>query len=152
MGIFSNWFGSSSASSSGGAGKIEAPRNAQGPPAAAGGSAKSNVWRSVFDPGSNPNIDKVGSSYYDTVHKPDDKSGSTWEQILRAQDFKRRSFSDIDRDKDGYVDAKELAAILPPSVVPAVDTSKLLQEVKPEIPGKMSRKEYQAVLDKYFLA
>lgn len=69
MGIFSNWFGSSSASSSGGAGKIEAPRNAQGPPAAAGGSSKSNVWRSVFDPGSNPNIDKVGSSYYDTVHK-----------------------------------------------------------------------------------
>lgn len=43
---------------------------------------------------------------------------------------------------------QELAAILPPSVAPAVDTSKLLQEVKPEIPGKMSRKEYQAVLDK----
>lgn len=41
-----------------------------------------------------------------TQPQPDDKSGSTWEQILRAQDFKRRSFSDIDRDKDGYVDAK----------------------------------------------
>lgn len=26
--------------------------------------------------------------------------------ILKAQDFKRRSFSDIDNDKDGYVDAK----------------------------------------------
>jgi hypothetical protein len=23
----------------------------------------------VFDPGSNPNIDRVGSAYYDTVHK-----------------------------------------------------------------------------------
>jgi hypothetical protein len=33
-------------------------------------------------------------------------SGSTWEQILKAQDFKRRSFSDIDRDRDGFVDAK----------------------------------------------
>jgi hypothetical protein len=32
--------------------------------------------------------------------------GSTWEQILKAQDFKRRSFSDIDRDRDGFVDAK----------------------------------------------
>lgn len=31
---------------------------------------------------------------------------TTWDMILKAQDFKRRSFSDLDRDKDGYVDAK----------------------------------------------
>lgn len=35
-----------------------------------------------------------------------DKAGSTWEHILKAEDFKRRSFSDIDRNKDGFVDAK----------------------------------------------
>jgi hypothetical protein len=28
---------------------------------------KPNVWRSVFDPGSNPNTKNVGASYYDTV-------------------------------------------------------------------------------------
>jgi hypothetical protein len=39
-------------------------------------------------------------------------SGSTWEQILKAQDFKRRSFSDIDRNQDGYVDAKVRCAEL----------------------------------------
>jgi len=35
-----------------------------------------------------------------------DKKGSTWEHILKADDFKRRSFSDIDRNNDGFVDAK----------------------------------------------
>jgi hypothetical protein len=39
-------------------------------------------------------------------------SGTTWEQILKAQDFKRRSFSDIDRNQDGYVDAKVRCAVL----------------------------------------
>lgn len=39
-------------------------------------------------------------------------SGSTWEQILKAQDFKRRSFSDIDRNQDGYVDANVCCAVL----------------------------------------
>lgn len=62
MGIFSGWFSGSSSS----AGKIQTPSSG---PAAASGPGKPNVWRSVFDPGSNPNIDKVGSAYYDTVHK-----------------------------------------------------------------------------------
>lgn len=64
MGLLSGWFSSSSS-----AGKIEQPSKqaaSSGPAAAAG---KPNVWRSVFDPGSNPNIDRVGSAYYDTVHK-----------------------------------------------------------------------------------
>jgi len=61
MGILSGWFSSSSSS----AGKVESNKQPAGPAAA----SKPNVWRSVFDPGSNPNIDKVGSSYYDTVHK-----------------------------------------------------------------------------------
>jgi len=144
MGIISNWFSGSST-----AGKVESKQPA-GPPAAAS-SSKPNVWRSVFDPGSNPNIDKVGSSYYDTVHKAEDKKGSTWEHILKAEDFKRRSFSDIDRNNDGYVDAKDLAAILPPSAK-TVDTSTLIAEVKPAVPGRLSRAEYQQALDKYFLA
>jgi hypothetical protein len=151
MGIFSGWFSGSSSS----AGKIETQKLAgsSAGPAAASGAGKPNVWRSVFDPGSNPNIDRVGSAYYDTVHKDGDKAGagSTWEQILKAQDFKRRSFSDIDRDKDGFVDAKELAAILPPSAK-AVDPAALIQEAKPATQGKLSRKEFNDVLDKYFLA
>jgi hypothetical protein len=149
MGIFSNWFSGSSSS----AGKIETTKTASAGPAAASGTGKPNVWRSVFDPGSNPNIDRVGSAYYDTVHKDGDKagSGSTWEQILKAQDFKRRSFSDIDRDRDGFVDAKELAAILPPSAK-AVDTAALIKEAQPATQGKLTRKEFNDVLDKYFLA
>jgi hypothetical protein len=147
MGLLSGWFGSSSGS----AGKIEQPSKQSDGPAAASG--KPNVWRSVFDPGSNPNIDRVGSAYYDTVHKEGDKAGSgtTWEQILKAQDFKRRSFSDIDRNQDGYVDAKELASIVPPSMK-TIDTAALIQEAKPSVQGKLTRKEFNDVLDKYFLA
>lgn len=32
-------------------------------------------------------------------------SPSTWEMILKAEDFRRRSFGDLDKNKDGYVDA-----------------------------------------------
>lgn len=136
MGILSTLFGSSSAGA------------ASGPHAQP--AVKRNVWRSVFDPGSNPNIDRVGSNYYDTVSDP--KAPSTWEMILKAEDFKRRSFSDIDRDKDGYVDAQELAAVIPPSMKAGVDASTLLKEARPATEGKLTRKEFSEVLDKYFLA
>lgn len=38
-----------------------------GAPGDRSGSKTQQVWRSTFDPGSNPNIGKVGSSYYDKV-------------------------------------------------------------------------------------
>lgn len=141
MGIISNWFGSGSSASA----QASPPSN--GPAAA----SKPNVWRSVFDPGSNPNIDRQGSNYYDKVH--DSKSSlSTWDQILKAQDFKRRSFSDLDRDKDGFVDAKELTAAMPPSMKDKVDTAELIKQAKPSSDGRLTRKEFNEVLDKYFLA
>lgn len=55
MGILSGWFGSGQSHSA------EATTSPKGPAAA----SKPNVWRSVFDPGSNPNIDRQGSNYYD---------------------------------------------------------------------------------------
>ncbi|KAF6264776.1 hypothetical protein COO60DRAFT_1482567 [Scenedesmus sp. NREL 46B-D3] len=94
MGIISNLFGGSSTAA--------AQPKTTGPAAAS--SSKPNVWRSVFDPGSNPNIDRQGSNYYDTVKDPK-ASPSTWEMILKAEDFRRRSFGDLDKDKDGFVDA-----------------------------------------------
>lgn len=159
MGLLSGWFSSSSSSSppAGGstAGQLAATQPAPATKGASSSSgpaaAKKNVWRSVFDPGSNPNIDRVGSAYYDTVPKGGDTT-STWEQILRAQDYQRRSFSDIDRNKDGYVDAHELKAALPPSVQAAADTAALIKEVKPATEGRLTRKEYNDALDKYFLA
>eukprot|EP00878_Enallax_costatus_P002784 GHUV01002975.1.p2 GENE.GHUV01002975.1~~GHUV01002975.1.p2 ORF type:complete len:109 (+),score=11.31 GHUV01002975.1:126-452(+) len=93
MGILSGWFGSSH--------EHTEQTSSKGPAAA----SKPNVWRSVFDPGSNPNIDRQGSAFYDKVADPK-SSPTTWDMILKAQDFRRRSFSDLDSDKDGYVDAK----------------------------------------------
>lgn len=140
MGILSGWFGSGQSHSA------EATTSPKGPAAA----SKPNVWRSVFDPGSNPNIDRQGSNYYD---KKDPNSNlTTWDMILKAQDFKRRSFSDLDRDKDGYVDAKELTAAMPPSMKDKVNTSDLIQQAKPSTQGKLTRREFNEVLDKYFLA
>lgn len=59
-------------------------------------------------PGSNPNIDNVGNKFYDTVGPNPKAALSTWDQVLRAQDYKRRSFSSMDSNGDGYVDAKVL--------------------------------------------
>ena len=59
-------------------------------------------------PGSNPNIDNVGNNFYDTVGPNPKAALSTWDQVLRAQDYKRRSFSSMDSNGDGYVDAKVL--------------------------------------------
>lgn len=144
MGLLSGWFGSGSSAASSSA---TTKPSSSGPAAA---SRQGNVWRSVFDPGSNPNIDRQGSNYYDNVKDPK-ASATTWDMILRSEDFKRKSFSDIDRDKDGYVDAKELAAVIPPSVK-HVDTAALIEQAKPATQGKLSRKEFNDVLDKYFLA
>uniref|UniRef100_A0A383WDD3 EF-hand domain-containing protein n=1 Tax=Tetradesmus obliquus TaxID=3088 RepID=A0A383WDD3_TETOB len=154
MGIISNWFGGSSTAA--------AQPKTNGPAAAT--SSKPNVWRSVFDPGSNPNIDRQGSNYYDTVKDPK-SSPSTWEMILKAEDFRRRSFGDLDKDKDGYVDAaelkavvppsmadKELKAVVPPSMADKVDTAALISQAGATSQGKLTRKEFNEVLDKYFLA
>eukprot|EP00879_Flechtneria_rotunda_P000403 GHRR01000497.1.p1 GENE.GHRR01000497.1~~GHRR01000497.1.p1 ORF type:complete len:145 (+),score=28.68 GHRR01000497.1:203-637(+) len=144
MGFLSGWFSSPES----------APGNTttSGPPAASQQhSATQKVWRSVFDPGSNPNIDRVGSSYYDTV-KDGKSSGTTWDMILKAQDYSRKSFSDLDRDKNGFVDAKELKAAMPPSLKDKVDTDSLIKQAKPSQEGRLTRKEFNEVLDKYFLA
>eukprot|EP00877_Chromochloris_zofingiensis_P002620 jgi/Chrzof1/12359/Cz06g31230.t1 len=85
-----------------------------GAPGDRSGSKTQQVWRSTFDPGSNPNIGKVGSSYYD---KPEDKS-SVWDQILKHEDFKQRSFSDIDTNKDGYITREELQKAVGPNFHP----------------------------------
>jgi hypothetical protein len=142
MGILSGWFGLGSTSSA------EATSSPKGPAAA----SKPNVWRSVFDPGSNPNIDRQGSNFYDKVHDAKGTAPTTWDMILKAQDFRRKSFSDLDRDKDGFVDAKELSLAMPPSMQGKVDTASLISQVKPGQEGKLTRKEFNEVLDKYFLA
>jgi hypothetical protein len=141
MGIISNLFGGSSTAA--------AQPKANGPAAAT--STKPNVWRSVFDPGSNPNIDRQGSNYYDTVKDPK-SSPSTWEMILKAEDFRRRSFGDLDKNKDGFVDATELKAVVPPSMADKVDTASLISQAGASSQGKLTRKEFNEVLDKYFLA
>jgi Ca2+-binding EF-hand superfamily protein len=72
--------------------------------------------------------------------------------ILKAEDFRRRSFGDLDKNKDGFVDATELKAVVPPSMADKVDTASLISQAGASSQGKLTRKEFNEVLDKYFLA
>lgn len=49
--------------------------------------------------------------------QPEDKS-SVWDQILKHEDFKQRSFSDIDTNKDGYITREELQKAVGPNFHP----------------------------------
>lgn len=47
---------------------------------------------------------------------------------------------------------QELKAALPPSIAHKADAASLIQQANPSASGKLTRKEFNEVLDKYFLA
>lgn len=108
-------------------------------------SATQNVWRGVFNPGSNPNVKNVGSSYYDTV-KDKGSDPSTWDMILRSEETRRKSFSDLDTEQKGFIVKQDLEKVAGPKV----DIGAIFAEADTNRDGKIDRKEFNAVLDKYF--
>jgi hypothetical protein len=104
------------------------------------------TWRKLYSPGSLPEDRKTGADYYDNVSDKN-KEPSMWEMILKSEEFKRKSFSDVDANKDCKIDQKELAAAVNN---PAVDTAKLMKEADTNRDGVIDRQEYRKVVDKYF--
>jgi hypothetical protein len=51
-----------------------------------------------------------------------------------------------------YYRLQELKAVVPPSMVDKVDTASLISQAGASSQGKLTRKEFNEVLDKYFLA
>ena len=72
MGILSGWFSSNDAHTE--------QTSPKGPAAA----SKPNVWRSVFDPGSNPNIGRQGSAFYDKVAVSEPSCKCIWYHVETA--------------------------------------------------------------------
>jgi hypothetical protein len=100
------------------------------------------TWRKLYSPGSLPEDRKTGADYYDNVSDKN-KEPSMWEMILKSEEFKRKSFSDVDANKDGKIDQKELAAAVNN---PAVDTAKLMKEADTNRDGVIDRQEYRKVV------
>lgn len=104
-----------------------------------------DTWRKLYAPGTNPNLDKQGSNYYDTASKTDP---TTWDMILKSESLRKKSFSDLDKNQDGFIDKQELTDAL--KTIPKADAGRLIREADTNNDGKIDRKEYRKVLDKYF--
>jgi hypothetical protein len=96
---------------------------------------KSEVWRSVFNPGRN--FKPMGSSYYDNV---DGKGPTTWQMILKSENM--RTFAALDKDEDGYISREDLSKHLGNSQ----DVSELIQQADKNRDGKIDYQEFLEVL------
>ncbi|KIY99070.1 hypothetical protein MNEG_8891 [Monoraphidium neglectum] len=105
-----------------------------------------NPWRRLYDPGTAPNAAATQTTqYYDTVQGPG--SPSVWDHVLKSESFRRKSFDDIDTDQDGFIDVAELRRAVGPS---GPDASQLLREADKEGRGKISRRDFDAVMKGHF--
>lgn len=112
----------------------------------AGTPKKDNPWRRLYDPGTPPNPRAVeGAGYYDTVK--DKAAPSVWDCVLQSEEFRRRSFSDIDKDQDGLISQSELQAAVGPSGPPA---AALIRAADREGKGAINRAEFDAVMRTHF--
>ncbi|KAK9806722.1 hypothetical protein WJX72_000570 [[Myrmecia] bisecta] len=100
---------------------------------------QTDVWRSVFNPGSNANIGKVGADYYDRVDDSK-RQPTTWEYIIRAE--RKKAFDSLDKSADGFIDADDLVAVLGHSH----DAERLIKEADKNGDGKIDYKEFCELL------
>jgi hypothetical protein len=102
---------------------------------------KANVWESVFNPGRNYNMEgRVGASQFDNPDSPGGRSTTVWDEILKAETV--RSFSDLDKDGDGFITASELRQALGKDV--SIDA--LIKEADKNGDGKIDYQEFSDLL------
>ncbi|KAI8472705.1 MAG: hypothetical protein J3K34DRAFT_413363 [Monoraphidium minutum] len=103
-----------------------------------------NPWRRLYDPGTPPNPAQTqGAKYYDTVQGP---APSVWDNVLKSEEFQRRSFDTIDADHDGFIDQEELQH----AVGPGPDAARMVAEADKKGRGKISRHDYDQVMRGHF--
>ena len=66
--------------------------------------------------------------------------------ILKGEEARRKSFSDLDLDRKGYIEQQDLQKVAGQQV----DVARIFAEADANRDGKIDRKEFNAVLDKYF--
>lgn len=102
---------------------------------------KANVWESVFNPGRNYNMEgRVGASQFDNPDSPGGRSTTVWDEILKAETV--RSFSDLDKDGDGFITTSELRQALGKDV--SIDA--LIKEADKNGDGKIDYQEFSDLL------
>merc|ERR1712072_1161351 len=102
---------------------------------------KANVWESVFNPGRNYNMEgRVGASQFYNPDSPGGRSTTVWDEILKAETV--RSFSDLDKDGDGFITASELRQALGKDV--SIDA--LIKEADKNGDGKIDYQEFSDLL------
>lgn len=107
-----------------------------------------NPWRRLYDPGSAPNPSAMeGASAVDKPDSPNAKS--VWEHVLQSESFRRKSFDDIDADRDGQITPAELAAAVGPSCSGATAEA-LVKAADRDGDGRISRREFAGVMDSHF--
>lgn len=73
-------------------------------PVASPKSQGANVWQGVFNPGRNysDRAQRTSRDYFDSG------KATVWDQYVKSQTLQRLSFSDLDKDGDGYLNANDL--------------------------------------------
>lgn len=105
---------------------------------------KDNPWRKLYDPGTSPNPGPAqGASYYDKVNSPN--APSVWESVLQSESFRRKSFDEIDADRDGFITPEELGA----AVGPGHDAKALVRAADTGGRGRVSRHDFDAVMSRH---
>jgi len=109
------------------------------PPAPVYSPARADVWQSTFNPGMNANMKNGPRSSYD--HCPS-TSPSVWAHIAKSDAIKQLSFNNLDKNKDGFIDAAELRSELGSGV----DVEALLKKTGKRNDGKIDYTEFCELL------
>jgi hypothetical protein len=108
-------------------------------PAPSTGAKGGTVWRSVFNPGSNPATKNAGTEYFDRVDDSKPKM-TTWDHIIMAE--RKKAFDSLDKTADGYIDAADLTATLGHSQ----GVEDLIKKADKNGDGKIDYKEFCELL------
>jgi hypothetical protein len=98
---------------------------------------RTNVWSSTFDPGSNANFKKVGSSYYD---KPIDNKG-VWDMHNDAESARPKSTSTAATGASEAMDTSSLRRMFSGERVEAA-----LKQADPTGQGKVDFNQFMQLL------
>ena len=82
----------------------------------------------------------MGASQFDNPDSPGGRSTTVWDEILKAETV--RSFSDLDKDGDGFITASELRQALGKDV--SIDA--LIKEADKNGDGKIDYQEFSDLL------
>lgn len=116
-----------------------------GTPTAARATNKADDWPQFS---SAMDVHKVNVHDYtrDARHLMDKSSGSIWQEIIKAEQLKERTFKELDRNNDGYLSPTEILIGLRTTREKA---AQMVKEADKDGDGMISMDEYKDMLSKF---